>query len=161
FSWAAGEVVWTYYEVFSGRDVPFPSLADAGYLLAMPLAVAGVLTFTSAPTRLATRSETVLAGSIVALSFLFIAWGLGLKNVHAPTSQSLEAQVIALAYPIGDIITATVLVVALRRARKPEVGRMLLLLGGLACTALADSAFAYLTASDSYGAVGSVYDSGW
>jgi len=160
-SWAVGEVIWTYFEVFSGQDVPFPSLADAGYLLAVPFAIAGVLTFTSAPTRLATRSETVLAGSIVALSFLFIAWGLGLGNIYAASSQSLEGQVIALAYPIADIITVTVLVVALRRARKPEVGRMLLLLGGLACTALADSAFAYLTASDSYGAIGSVYDSGW
>jgi two-component system, sensor histidine kinase and response regulator len=160
-SWAVGEVIWTYYEVFSGQDVPFPSLADAGYLLAVPFAIAGVLTFTSAPTRLATRSETVLAGSIVALSFLFIAWGLGLGNIYAASSQSLEGQVIALAYPIADIITVTVLVVALRRARKPEVGRMLLLLGGLACTALADSAFAYLTASDSYSAIGSVYDSGW
>ena len=160
-SWAVGEVIWTYYEVFRGQDVPFPSLADAGYLLAVPFAIAGVLTFTSAPTRLATRSETVLAGSIVALSFLFIAWGLGLGNIYAASSQSLEGQVIALAYPIADIITVTVLVVALRRARKPEVGRMLLLLGGLACTALADSAFAYLTASDSYSAIGSVYDSGW
>ncbi|HYL07137.1 MAG TPA: ATP-binding protein, partial [Candidatus Udaeobacter sp.] len=55
----------------------------------------------------------------------------------------------------------TVLVLALRRARKTELGRMMLLLGGLAFNALADSAFAYLTANGSYGAVGSVLDSGW
>jgi PAS domain S-box-containing protein len=161
FSWGTGEVIWTWYEVFQGHDVPFPSPADAGYLLAIPLAVVGVLALTSAPTRLATRSETVLAGSIVALSLLFVAWNQGLANVYATSSQSLESQVIALAYPVGDIVTVTVLVVALRRARPAEVGRMLLLLGGLACTALADSAFAYMTANGTYGAVGSVFDSGW
>jgi PAS domain S-box-containing protein len=161
FSWAVGEMVWAVYEVGMGIDVPFPSWADAGYLLAIPFAITGVFAFTSAPTRLATRSETVLAGSIVALSLLFIAWAYGLGQVYEQSSQSFTAQVIALAYPIGDIVTATVLVVALRRARRPEVGRMLLLLGGLACNALADSAFAFMTANGTYGVLGSVLDAGW
>jgi PAS domain S-box-containing protein len=46
-------------------------------------------------------------------------------------------------------------------ARKGEVGRLMLLLGGLAFTALSDSAFAYLTANGTYSAIGSVLDSGW
>jgi len=160
-SWGVGELLWSWYEVFRGEDVPFPSAADAGYLVAVPLAVFGVLAFTSSPSRLASRSETVLAGSIVALSLLFVAWQAGLANVYASSSQSVDGQVIAIAYPIGDIITATVLVVALRRARRPEIGRMLILLGGLAGTALADSAFAYMTANGTYTALGSVFDSGW
>ena len=64
FSWALGEVVWSYFEVGRGIEVPFPSAADAGYLLAIPFALLGVFAFTSAPTRLATRSETALAGSL-------------------------------------------------------------------------------------------------
>ncbi len=160
-SWAVGEVVWSIYEVGMGVEVPFPSLADAGFLVAIPLAVAGVLAFTSAPTRLATRGETVLAGSIVALSLLFVAWAAGLSNVYATSTQSLATQVIALAYPVGDIIIATTLVVALRRARRADVGRMLLLIGGLACNALADSAFAYMTANGTYGVLGSALDTGW
>jgi two-component system, sensor histidine kinase and response regulator len=159
-SWGVGELIWTWYEVFQGTD-PFPSAADAGFLLAIPLAVIGVLAFTSAPSRLATRSETVLAGSIVALSLLFVAWNLGLGNVYASSSESFQTQAISLAYPVGDLIIATVLVIALRRARRPEYGRMFLLLGGLAFTALADSAFAYMTANGTYGELGSVYDSGW
>ena len=161
FSWAAGEVVWSVYEVGMGVDVPFPSLADVGYLLAIPFAITGILAFTSAPSRLTSRSETVLVGSIVAMSLLFIAWAYGLGRIYEQSSQSLGAQLIALAYPVGDIITATVLVVALRRAQRAEVGRMLLLLGGVACIALADSAFAYLTANGTYGVVGSELDAGW
>jgi PAS domain S-box-containing protein len=160
-SWGAGEIIWSVYEVGMGVSVPFPSAADAGFLLAIPLAVAGVFAFTSAPSRFATRGEAILAGAIVALSLLFVAWALGLGMVYATSPASPAAQLIGLAYPIGDIITITVLILALRRARRSELGRLLLLLGGLASNALADSAFAYLTANGSYGATGSVLDAGW
>ena len=160
-SWALGELVWSWYQVVQGVDVPFPSLADAGFLLAIPLAVAGVFAFTSAPRRLTSRGEAVLAGAIVAMSLLFVAWSFGLAKVYETSSATPAALLIGLAYPIGDIITATVLVLALRRARRAEVGRLLFLLGGLACNALADSAFAYLTANGTYGALGSVLDAGW
>jgi len=161
FSWAVGEVIWSVYEVGLGVAVPFPSAADAGFLLAVPLGIGGVFAFTSAPTRLATKGQTVLSGAIVALSLLFIAWESGLGKIYATSPASPAAQAIGLAYPVGDIITATVLFVALQRARKGEVGRLALLLGGLAFTALSDSAFAYLTANGTYSAIGSVLDSGW
>ncbi len=160
-SWGIGEVVWSVYEVGMGVDVPFPSAADAGYLLAIPFAVTGVFAFTSAPSRLTTRGEALLAGAIVALSLLFVAWALGLGNVYETSPASPAAKLIGLAYPVGDIITITVLVLALRRARRTELGRMFLLLGGLAASALANSTFAYLTANGSYGAIGSVLDAGW
>ena len=148
-SWCAGEVVWSVYEVGMGVDVPFPSAADAGYLLAIPLAIAGVFAFTSAPSRLATRGEALLAGAIIALSLVFVAWALGISKVYDTSTASPPARLIGLAYPVGDIITITVLVLALRRARRTELGSMFLLLGGLASAAFADSAFAYLTASGS------------
>ena len=160
-SWGLGEVIWSWYEVLQRVAVPFPSAADAGFLLAIPLGVAGVFAFTSAPRRLTSRGEAVLAGAIVAMSLLFVAWALGLGKVYETSSQSALAQLIGLAYPVGDIITATVLVLALRRARRPEVGRLLLLLGGLACNALSDSTFAFMTANGTYGALGSVLDTGW
>src|SRR5438128_5295318 len=43
FSWGAGEVAGSYYEVLIGQQLPFPSLADLGYLLPVPLAIAAVL----------------------------------------------------------------------------------------------------------------------
>src|SRR5712691_4569258 len=47
--WAAGEVVWSFYEVGLGVPVPYPSLADAGFLSAVPFAVAGIRAFWSKP----------------------------------------------------------------------------------------------------------------
>lgn len=160
-SWGAGEVAWSVYQVGLGVPVPFPSAADAGYLAATPFAIAGVFAFTAAPSRLATRGASLLAGAIVALSLLFVAWAFGLGAVYASSPMTPAGQLIGLAYPIGDIITGTVLVMALRRARATEIGRLGLLLGGLACNAVADSAFAFLTANGTFGAVGSVLDAGW
>jgi PAS domain S-box-containing protein len=68
---------------------------------------------------------------------------------------------IGLAYPIGDIVTITVLITALRRVGRPQLGRMLLLIGGLAANTVADSAFTYLNANGSYKAIGSILDVGW
>src|SRR5258708_25991874 len=81
--------------------------------------------------------------------------------VYDTSTASPPARLIGLAYPLGDIVTITVLVLALRRARRTELGSLFLLLGGLASAAAADSAFAYLTASGAYGAIGSLLDAGW
>jgi methyl-accepting chemotaxis protein len=62
---------------------------------------------------------------------------------------------------VADIITITVLVTVLRRSPRSQIGTMLLLIGGLAAISLADSTFAYLTATGTYGAIGTMLDAGW
>jgi hypothetical protein len=86
-SWGIGETIWSVIEVGLGQAVPFPSAADAGFLLAIPLAVAGVLTFPSAPSRIATRAQAVLDGTIVAMALLFISWAFGLASVYQQNTQ--------------------------------------------------------------------------
>jgi hypothetical protein len=54
-SWCIGEVVWSLYEVVLGVATPFPSPADAGFLVAVPLAIAGMLFFWTAPRGTAQR----------------------------------------------------------------------------------------------------------
>src|SRR5438045_2773480 len=44
-AWSVGEIVWGFYEVVLGRTVPAVSLADVGYLGAVPLAAAAVLLY--------------------------------------------------------------------------------------------------------------------
>lgn len=160
-SWTVGEIIWSVYEVGIGLAVPYPSAADVAYLLAIPLAIAGVLAFASAPSRFTTRGEAVLAGSIVALSLLFVGWASGLRDVYSSSSASLSGLLVALAYPVGDIIAITVLVTVLRRAPRSQIGMMLLLIGGLAANSLADSTYAYLTANGTYDVSVTVLDAGW
>jgi len=160
-SWGIGETTWSVIEVGLGQAVPFPSAADAGFLPAIPLAVAGVLTFPSAPSRIATRAQAVLDGTIVALALIFISWAFGLASVYQQNNQSLLAQMIGAAYPIGDVIIIAALLLAMRRATPQQRGTMALLLAGLAAAAVADSSFAYLNAAGVYTATGNVTDAGW
>src|ERR1700692_3198904 len=54
-AWSIGEFIWSAYEVVLNVVVPFPSAADLGFLLAVPLAIAGVLFFWTAPRGTAQR----------------------------------------------------------------------------------------------------------
>jgi PAS domain S-box-containing protein len=159
-SWCAGEVVWSVYEVGLGVEVPFPSIADIGFLLSIPLAIAGILSFAHTARGTSTGARLWFDRTIVALALFFLGWELGLNQIIEAAGDPL-AKVIGLAYPVGDILIGTVLILAIRRATDETQGRLFLIFGGLAANALADSAFAYLNANGSYGAVGSVLDAGW
>jgi signal transduction histidine kinase len=158
--WAAGEVVWSIYEVVLGQQVPSPSLADAGFLAAVPFAVAGIRAFWGPAAGTASRWRIWFDGLIVAIALVSTSWGFGLRLVWDSNS-NLGTKALALAYPIGDIVIGTVLILAIRRATGGQKGRMALLLTGVACYSIADSAFAYLTVQGTYSSVGSVLNTGW
>ena len=160
FSWAAGEAVWSWYELVRGVDVPFPSLADVGYLGAVPLAVAAVLAFPTAPARATSRARAMLDACLIAASLLFVSWALVLGPVYRGGSGAVLDQVLSLAYPAGDVVIVAIIVIA--AARVPRGGRAPLVLvgAGLVAMAVADSAFAYLTQIGSY-ASGNLVDTGW
>ncbi|MEA2635276.1 MAG: hypothetical protein QOH92_2043 [Chloroflexota bacterium] len=161
FVWSAGEVVWSYYEVGLGRQVPFPSLADAGYLGAVPLAVAGVLLFTAGTPRVVTRLAVILDGLIIAGSLLALSWTTILETISRAGGDGLMAQAISLAYPISDVVILTMLLLLLAgRVPGPDRASLFLLAGGLLANLLADSGFAYLTTVNSYGPAQPI-DTGW
>src|SRR5438309_3416707 len=160
FCWGLGEVAWSYYELLLGRQVPFPSPADVGYLSAVPFAIAGVLCFPSAPSRLTSLARTILDGLLIAGSLLIVSWATVLGTVYRGGSDSIWAQLISLAYPTSDVVIATMIIILAARAPRTTRLPLYLLAGGLLANLLADSGFAYLTTSSQYGA-GSVVDVGW
>jgi diguanylate cyclase (GGDEF)-like protein/PAS domain S-box-containing protein len=162
-SWGAGQVAWTWYESLLGREVPFPSAADVGYLAAVPLAAAGLLALPAAAQNLAGRVRTVTDGLMVAASLLLVSWIVVLGPLVHAGGDGLLAQAIGLAYPIGDVVIATIVLYVVVRARQTS-SRMPLPLGllgsGLVAIAVADSGFMYLTVTESY-ASGNLIDLGW
>jgi hypothetical protein len=158
--WAAGQVVWTIYEVVLGQQVPQPGLVDVGFLSAIPFAVAGIRAFWGNAQGTSARWRIWFDGLIVAIALTSTAWGFGLRIVWG-SGGDWGAKTYALIYPVGDILIGTVLILAIRRAAGQQKGRMAFLLGGVAAYSIADSAFAYLTAQGAYGAVGSVLNTGW
>ncbi|MGZ6569216.1 MAG: ATP-binding protein [Solirubrobacteraceae bacterium] len=158
--WAMGEAIWSWYEVVVGVDVPFPSLADAGFLLAVPLAVAGILAFFCPAAGTISKLRVLIDALIVGSAMLVISWLLVLGPVYGSGSGPLFAQVISLAYPVGDVIVLSTVVIVAARTRSSE--RLPFAWIGVAMVALAvsDSAFAYLIQDGGYGRE-QLVDTGW
>jgi diguanylate cyclase (GGDEF)-like protein/PAS domain S-box-containing protein len=159
-SWGLGQCVWTWYEEVQHRNVPFPSLADVGYLGAVPFAVIGLLMFPTGSQNVAGRLRALIDGLMIGGSALLTSWVIVLQKVFQQGGDPLS-HAISLAYPISDVvIVSLVLYVGLRR-RTPSTFRSLTLLGlGLVGMAFSDSGFAYLTATNQYGS-GNLIDIGW
>ena len=162
-SWASGQVVWAFYALVLQTPIPFPSLADILFLGAAALAFAGILSFWDAPRGTATRWNVWLDGLIIVLSLVFTEWALDLKTTVIAAIQSTDPPTTAYLNPLylaADIVLATMVILAIRRATHRHKGRMLLVLGGVGAVALSDSTFAYLSANGTYTA-GDVIDTGW
>src|SRR2546426_2738455 len=159
-SWGVGQAIWSYYELVKGQQTPFPSFADLGFLGAVPLAVAGVLFFPWVPSRATSLLRTILDALLTAGSLFIISWATVLGTVYRTGSGGLIAQLIGLAYPAGDIVIGTIVLILASRAPKENRLPFILLAGGLFANLLADSAFAYLTTTNTYGS-GSTSDTGW
>jgi diguanylate cyclase (GGDEF)-like protein/PAS domain S-box-containing protein len=156
-SWCLGEIFWSVSEVGLGITPVSPSPADIGFLAAIPLAIAGITSFASTARGTSTGLRLWLDRAIVSLSLLYVGWELGLGSVFSGSDTQFASRVVNVAYPVGDILIGTTLLLAIRRATDETQGRLTLLLGGLAANALADSAFIYANV----GPYGYVLDAGW
>src|SRR5258708_39011865 len=83
---------------------------------------------------------------MVAMSLLFVSWAFGLDQIYRHAASPLSGW-IAIAYPVGDIVIATAIVVALRQSIPAERARLVLIVAGLALNAFFDSASALLAAN--------------
>ncbi len=144
-SWAVGQVIWTWFETIRHEPTPFPSAADCFFLLAIPLAVGGLLAMPSAINDRRDRARVALDGMIVATALLLVSWVLVLGPILHSGHQTWLERAISLAYPAGDVMILTMAIVACTRSDR--AGRAAIGLTGLgfAAFALADSLFVYTT----------------
>jgi len=156
-SWSIGETMWAYYEVVVGREVPFPSVADIGYLGMVPLTLVGVATLVTVE-RHALRA--VLDGLIISGSLLYVGWATVLAPASAHSGQRWLEWIVSLAYPIGDIATASVVFILLSHVGRERRTPLVLVALGLLSLAVADSGFAYLVQSGAY-STGNLIDTAW
>jgi diguanylate cyclase (GGDEF)-like protein/PAS domain S-box-containing protein len=161
-SWGLGQSVWTLYESVLGIEVPFPSLADVGYLGMPVFTAAGLLAIPMASQSIAHRARSVLDGLMIAASLLLISWILVLGPLITAGADSRLAMIISLAYPASDVVTVTMVLYIFLRGRQVHSTPMpLVLIGsGLVTFAISDSGFAYLTMTGMYSS-GGVIDLGW
>jgi diguanylate cyclase (GGDEF)-like protein len=153
--------VWSYYEVVVGQDVPFPSLADFGFLAFPVVGGVGLLIWSGGQGHQAlARGRDLMDGAIIAVSLLVLSW----VTVMAPIVESSGgfgfSLVLSLAYPLGDVMLGTLVLIILFRSQSERI-TLALLAFGLGGFALADSLFLYLTSRDTYSSADLVSSGGW
>ena len=154
--WLVGELTWWQYTA-RGLD-PFPSIADAAYLLAyIPLAM-GAAALTR--TRSGDRDRTAwLDAGVLTLVFGLVVWVALMEPYAADGSITFVQKAVTLAYPLADIVAAAfVLRLVLTRAARTRAA--VLFLVGVTLTLAADLVFAWLDLRGLYNA-GSVIDLVW
>ena len=100
-SWAVGQATWVWYEHLAQRELPFPSLADVGFLGAIPLAVAALLAFPGRAERAVLQARSLLDGAVIASSLLYTSWALVLGPVFR-AALALNGQLPDAAHPRGQ-----------------------------------------------------------
>lgn len=146
-AWGSGQAAWTFYEV-SGLAAPFPSVADVGYLLAIPLSIAGVWAFAE---RVPTSESTtaIVDGLILSGGLLAISWPLILGPTWYAEGQNTLEFALTLTYPAGNLVVASVALVALMRSDKRRNPVPLVqIVAGFALLIAADSVFVWNTLLD-------------
>ncbi|MEK6976493.1 MAG: HAMP domain-containing sensor histidine kinase [Candidatus Thermoplasmatota archaeon] len=159
-AWALGQAAWTAVELSTGAPPDTPSLADVGYLAFIPLAAWGVVRFGK---RGDGRSEGVaplLDGAIIASSFIFLCFVIGLEDTLVSSDQSDLALIVNLLYPFGDGLILGI--VLLRLSRTPRAARtaLLLLASGFVMLSIADLWFLVVNAAGTYD-TGGLLDAFW
>ncbi|HEV7702504.1 MAG TPA: hypothetical protein VGO63_03645 [Candidatus Paceibacterota bacterium] len=157
--WATGNWIWTYYNFFLNNEIPYPSLADVGYVLAVPLWAFGVLSLSKATgaqfslKRIGGRIFLValpIAVGIFSYYFLFVIARGSLFDWH----EGILKIIFDLAYPIGDWIILTLALLIWGLSLKYLGGRykwpVLIVLLGFTVMFAADFSFSYMTTIDAY-----------
>ena len=146
--WAAGQAVWSWYELVLSVDTPFPSPGDVGFLTFPVGAATALLLLPTSSSTPGAQRRRLLDGLLVAASMALLSWVTALGAVVQERSGGLGT-LVALAYPAGDVVVLTMVVVLLSSAVSDR--RALTLVGlGTGTIAAADSAFLYLTSLELY-----------
>jgi PAS domain S-box-containing protein len=154
----AGDLIWTYDENVRGVTTPFPSFADALYLVSYVVFFAGVLVLirdhAGGPDRAAAIDTAIIAAGIGTL-----VWVILIAPPMADAGRPLLERVTAGAYPAVDILVLAAAVrLALGIKRRPFALQLLILALGI--TFIADIVYAILLAEGLYH-TGHIVDAGW
>jgi GNAT superfamily N-acetyltransferase len=159
-AWALGELLWALYDLILLGSVPVPSWADAAYLAAIPLAAAALLVHPAMRGRSIGKTRAVLDGLVIASALFFLSWTMLLGPLWRTTDLSTLGGLVALAYPIGDVVVVLLVVLVIRGASNRTRLDLWFLLAGLLAITCSDAGYGYLTEVKGY-ATGNSIDTGW
>ena len=156
-SWGLGEAYWCWYSLRSDV-IPFPSLADVGFLGLPVLMAVGLLVHPARGGRSAFL-QRMFDGLLTAGAVGLVSWLTTLDAVTGADDGATGLEwMLLLAYPSADVLLIVFTLLLLTRARGNRTA--LYLVGvGIVALGVSDSAFVYLGAMGIYD--GGLIDLGW
>jgi diguanylate cyclase (GGDEF)-like protein len=112
---AASDGLWFFYEVVRGTENT-PVWIDGVALCAFPLWVAGLLHFPSAPRAATERAKYWLDIATVLVGGTTISWYFALRPIAAAYHSSMGDLMLAMAFPLGDLVVLVTAAAILSRA---------------------------------------------
>jgi hypothetical protein len=159
-AWTTAEVIWGVYDLVLKVAVPVPSWADVGYLGAIPLAAAALLSHPGMQAKGTRKARATLDGLAIGTALLLLSWTFVLGPLWHHSDLSTAGGVVALAYPFGDLVILFLVVLSMRAITASGRRSLLWVLLGLFAMAISDSTYAYLVEAGRY-STGNIVDAGW
>jgi hypothetical protein len=158
-AWTIGEGLWGVYDL-TRDSVPESSWADVGYLAALPLAGAALLTHPALQGRVVGKTRSVVDGLVLATSLFLIGWLLVLEPLQRTVDLGSRDGIVTMSYPLGDVVILLLIVLVIRGTTDHDRLDLWLLLAGLLLIAGSDAVYTYLSSTRDYGS-GGLVDTGW
>ena len=156
-----GEVVFTYYENVLGIESPFPSVADAFYLVAMPCLAAGLVLMhrRSVPAHQWAHLTHLVDALIIATVAGMLSWIFLMEPQTHDQTHSLLERIISISYPLMDLVLLIAVLQLWLVSEKYLLANYLLNVS-FASLLIADTAYAATLMDGTY-ETGHPLDAGW
>ena len=160
-----GEALWTVIEVGLHQN-PFPSLADAGFLIFYPLMfypffAVGAFLQPDVPLTSRERLKILLDAGIVIIAATAIFWVFLIAPVIVSNEAINLRLALSVAYPVMDLVLLIAMMEVLsRKLRSPGIDPLFFLVLSIAVTILTDVIFS-IQIRDGIYVSGSLLDTGW
>ncbi|OGK09906.1 hypothetical protein A2767_01790 [Candidatus Roizmanbacteria bacterium RIFCSPHIGHO2_01_FULL_35_10] len=158
-TWSGGETIWSYYNLILHVEIPYPSWADASFIISWPLWSLGVF-YLSAATgakfglKKAHGKLLLLLIPIISIIFSYYLLVVVARQGSFEIAGGPVKIFFDLAYPVWDVIILTLALLVYGLSFKFLGGRfkwpVIIILFGFIINYFADFGFSYTTTVESY-----------
>jgi len=158
--WSLGTFIFGYYNIFLSIEAPYPSLADASYIISWPLWVIGMFYFikaTGAKFQLKKRIGRIIIfviPIIVMVLSYYVLIIVARQGIITDGSGGVLKNFFDIAYPVGDVIILTITVLIYSLSFNYLGGffkwPIIIIIGGFIFNYIADFIFIYTVTKETF-----------
>jgi hypothetical protein len=154
--WGFGNLAWLYYNVVMGIELPYPSLADVGYIGMIPFASFGLLLLLRS-VKIKFDKAAILKITLIPIAMFLVTYLLFIQSKLAEDADPV-VKILNVAYPVGDVVFLSFGLAILSLVKGGKMFRPIgIICAGFIVEAVADFVFSWSTSTGTY-YVGSLAD---